>query len=99
MKPMEPMAPMKAMEPMPEAAAWWPADLGRPGSSGAQNGRRYAFFPENRRLAVEQDGAVTLYDSGDHRISGVSQDVSGDGSLTFSTEGGTVRIEDLRRIG
>ena len=47
MKPMEPMKPMKPMAPMEK---WWPADLGDPSTSGAQNDMRYAFFPDERRL-------------------------------------------------
>lgn len=67
---MEPMKPMHPMKPMEAGPAWWPDGLGQPASSGGQNGTRYAFFPDHRRLAVERDGKVTLYDSGDHRIGG-----------------------------
>ena len=35
---------------------WWPAGLGRPSATGAQNGMRYACFPETHRVAVEQAG-------------------------------------------
>ena len=31
---------------------WWPADLGRPTSTGAQNDVRYAYFAQTRRLAI-----------------------------------------------
>ena len=31
---------------------WWPPDLGRPSSSGAQNETRYALFPDRRRLSL-----------------------------------------------
>jgi len=41
------------------ARQWWPAGLGSPASSGAQNDLRYAFFPGPRRLAIQQ-GFVTL---------------------------------------
>jgi len=50
MKPMKPMAPMKPMDP--PASDWWPEGLSDPGSSGAQNDLRYAFFPKQRRLAI-----------------------------------------------
>jgi hypothetical protein len=33
------------------------------GTSGAQNGIRYAFFPEKRRLLIEQGGKLTTYDT------------------------------------
>ncbi len=73
MKPMAPMEPMTPMKPMAPMETWWPDELGQPATSGAQNSARYAFFPEKRRLLIEQGGKLTTYDSGDHRISGVSQ--------------------------
>ena len=74
---------------------WWPDGLGRPSASGSQNGMRYACFPDTRRVAIEQAGKVTVYDSGDHRISGVSQSQSGTQDLRFSSQIGTVRASDL----
>ena len=81
------------------SGAWWPDGLGQPSSSGAQNGVRYAAFPEARRLAVEQDGKVTLYDTADHRISGVSQSQSGSGpgSLRFTSQKGEIDLASLTR--
>ena len=96
MKPMQPMAPMEAVDPGP---AWWPRELGRPASSGGQNDFRYAFFPDHRRLAVERGGRVALYDSGEHRIAGVSQEASGDGSLVFTTPEGEVALDELAKAG
>ncbi len=69
---------------------WWPGDLGSPSSSGSQNNVRYAFFPQTRRLAVQRDGQVTVFDTQDHQISGVSQQQGGGSSLTFSSQYGTV---------
>jgi len=77
--------------------AWWPDGLGAPSSTGAQNDLRYAVFPSSRRLAVEIGGRVAVYDTADHAISGVSQQQSGDRSLTFTSQHGLVRIDDLRR--
>ena len=82
-------------KPAGRSDAWWPESLGRPSSSGAQNGMRYATFPDKRRVAVEQAGTVTLYDSGDHRISGVSQQQSGTQELRFSSQNGTISASDL----
>jgi hypothetical protein len=78
---------------------WWPGDLGQPSSSGAQNGVRYAAFPSTRRLAIEQDGKVTLYDTGDHQISGVSQSQSGTGpgALRFTSQRGDVDLASLTK--
>jgi hypothetical protein len=77
------------------AGAWWPTELGNPSSAGAQNDLRYAVFPATRRLAIERGGRVTVYDTGDHMISGVSQQQSGDQSLTFTSQRGLVRLADL----
>ncbi|MCJ2137637.1 SHOCT domain-containing protein [Methylobacterium sp. J-026] len=75
--------------------AWWPAGLGSPASTGSQNGLRYAYFPETRRLAVESGSGVALYDTGEHHISGVSQ---ANGSLDFTGPRGAVSLDRLRRI-
>ncbi len=72
---------------------WWPMDLGVPFSSGGQNNTRYAVFPH--RLAVELNGAVTVYDTLDHNIGGVSQQQGGDTSLTFSSQYGTISVTTL----
>jgi hypothetical protein len=101
MEPMKPMAPMKPMEPMKPlsgADAWWPSDLGQPSTSGSQNGMRYAYFPDKQRLLVETNGRLTTYDSGDHRISGVSQQNSHTTSLTFTSQNGPVALDTLTRL-
>lgn len=77
----------------PGSNQWWPMDLGSPFSSGAQNNIRYAVFPN--RLAVELHGQVTVYDTLDHNIGGVSQQQGGDTSLTFSSQYGTVAVSSL----
>ena len=74
---------------------WWPAELGDPASTGAQNELRYACFPGPRRLAIQQGGRVSVYDTGEHRITGFSQQQSGDQSLTFTSQFGLVRVADL----
>ncbi|MEO7336176.1 MAG: SHOCT domain-containing protein [Caldimonas sp.] len=76
-------------------AGWWPGDLGRPASTGAQDGARYAVFPETHRLAIETAGRVTVYDSLDHRIGGVSQQQSGHATMTFTSQHGTVELDRL----
>ena len=97
MAPMEPMKPMKPMEPLKFDPPWWPDDLGQPTSSGGQSDMRYAFFPEKRRLLVEQDGRKIVYDSGDHQISGVSQQSGRSSSLVFTSQSGPVALDTLRR--
>ena len=77
---------------------WWPNNLGPPSSSGSQNNTRYAFFPQARRLVVQRDGQVTVFDTLDHRIGGVSQQQGGNTSLTFTSQYGTVSTLSLPLI-
>jgi hypothetical protein len=79
-------------------ASRWPAELGTPSSVGSQNDLHYAVFPATRRLAIEQGGRLTIYDIGDHQISGFSQQQSGDQSLTFTSQHGLVRVADLKLV-
>ncbi|MCP1549026.1 MULTISPECIES: SHOCT domain-containing protein [Methylorubrum] len=83
-----------------EAASgnWWPDELGLPSSAGAQNATRYAFFPERRRLAIETDGRLTLYDTGDRLVTGASQQQGGTSSLRFSGPQGSFMLEDLTPV-
>lgn len=84
--------------PNAQSAPWWPTDLGLPGSTGAQNNLRYAYFPGSRRLAIDVGGQVSVYDTGNHQIGGFSQQQSGDQSITFTSQFGLVRVLDLPRI-
>ena len=90
--------------PVPAAAQehppghWWPDGLGIPSATGAQNNMRYACFPNERRLAVMRDGQVQVFDTGEHQISGFSQQQSTSQSLTFSSQSGLVRLEDLKPV-
>ncbi|HEY1413487.1 MAG TPA: hypothetical protein VGF36_15175 [Rhodopila sp.] len=77
---------------------WWPAELGTPSATGAQNDMRYACFPDRRRLTVMRDGRVRVYDTGHHRITGFAQQQSGRQSLSFTSQTGPVRIEDLTEV-
>ena len=77
---------------------WWPAGFGRPGAVGAQNDLRYAVFPETRRLVIDDRGALSVYDTGSHRIFGVAQAQSAHRTLTFTSQDGLVRIADLPRV-
>jgi Short C-terminal domain len=70
-------------------------NLGYPSSSGSQNSTRYAFFPQARRLAVQRDGQVTVFDTLDHQIGGVSQQQGGGSSLTFTSQYGTLSTLSL----
>jgi len=99
MDPMKPMKPMAPMKPMQAPARWWPEALGdQPSSAGSQNNTHYAFFSDTRRLAVDTgDGSVKVYDTADHRISGVQQTSSGaGGKWTFTSQHGEVDLATLK---
>ena len=84
--------------PPESSGTGWPADLGSPASTGSQNDIRYAVFPATRRLAIEVNGQTTIYDTLDHQIGGVSQQQGFGASLTFTSQYGLVRLEDLPLI-
>jgi hypothetical protein len=77
------------------AGQWWPSDLGSPSSTGGQNNVRYAVFPGARRLVVDIGGQVTVYDTLDNQIGGVSQQQGGNDSMTFSSQYGTINVSSL----
>ncbi|MDD2814669.1 MAG: SHOCT domain-containing protein [Thiotrichaceae bacterium] len=77
---------------------WWPNDLGSPSSSGAQNNVRYAYFPSTHRLAVDINGQVSVYDTLDHQIGGVSQQQGYGASVIFTSQYGTVDVLNLPLI-
>jgi hypothetical protein len=78
------------------SGAWWPSELGSPSSSGGQNDSRYAYFPDTRRLAILENGRLSVYDTLDHWISGVQQQQGGSsGSLSFSSQFGTFSVASL----
>ena len=78
---------------------WWHGDFGEPSSSGAQNGMRYAVFPEAERLAIDVGGKVSVRDTGEHKISGVSQQQGGTTTLRFVGQIGSVDASDFPVVG
>lgn len=99
MEPMKPMKPMEPMTPMEPQKAWWPANLGSPSSSGAQNDTRYAYFADTHRLAVDSAGSVKVYDTADHAINGFGQQQSHGSAMSFQTNDGTVDLKSLKVAG
>ena len=100
---MSPMPPMGAgggslFTPDPRDT-WWPKELGNPSAMGAQNDVRYAFFPAAGRLAVEVNGRVSVYDTGEHQIAGLSQQQGPGGAVIFSTPAGSVSLASLAGTG
>lgn len=74
---------------------WWPADLGMPASSGSQNQVRYAIFPHCARLAIDNGGQITVYDTLNHQIGGVGQQQGATYGLSFSSQFGNVDLNQL----
>lgn len=80
----------------PGSSQWWPGNLGNSFSSGSQNNIRYAVFPN--RLAIELNGQVSVYDTLNNNIGGISQQQGGNTSLTFSSQFGTIAVNSLPLI-
>jgi hypothetical protein len=74
---------------------WWPSDLRFPNSTGAQNGVRYAYFAQARRLVIDVGGTVTVYDTLDHQIGGFSQQQSVGATLSFNSQYGLIDVASL----
>ncbi len=78
---------------------WWPQHLGQPNSSGSQNNFRYAYFSDARRLVIDNNGEIKIYDTGDHLISGVSQQQSNNNhSIRFTSQYGDVNLKELKIV-
>jgi len=79
-------------------AEGWP-DLGVPNWRGGQNDMRYAYYAQARRLVVSVGARVTVYDTGDHQLQGVSQQQQNGGStLAFTSQYGVVTLAALRPV-
>jgi hypothetical protein len=93
-----PSGPNSLFIPPPNTGAsgnWWGDDLSWPTSTGSQNNVRYAYFAQARRLAIDLNGVVTIYDTLDHAIGGFGQQQSQGGSFSFSSQHGLVDVASL----
>jgi Short C-terminal domain len=77
---------------------WWPSEIGIPNARGSQNNVKYAYFAQARRLAVKTGSDVWVYDTQDHQIGGFSQQQGVGGTITFSSQFGTVVLSQLPAI-
>ena len=102
-----PAKPVRApLEPLPflnpgtsGERPWWPLKLGTPEAAGGQGDVRYAYFEDERRLAIERGGWITVYDTADHHIRGVSQQQGGGRSaLVLTSQHGAVPVEALKVV-
>lgn len=78
-----------------ENTTWWPAEFGTPNATGKQNGSRYAYFAQARRLVVQMGDTLQIYDTLDHRISGISQQQGTDSKLTLTSQHGEIDLASL----
>ena len=82
-----------------KSVSWWPPEFGTPSAAGSQNAMRYAFFPATQRLVVDDNGTVSIYDTGDCYLTGVSQQQSSTQTLSFSsTDGKSVPLSKFKRL-
>jgi hypothetical protein len=57
---------------------------------------RYAYFPQNRRLAVEWRGVVTIYDTAEYQFRGMLQAHSAESvGISILTQRGRILLADL----
>lgn len=60
---------------------------------------RYAYFPQKRRLAVEWQGVLTIYDTADYQFRGMLSPQSSAGvEISISTQRGRIRLTDLAAV-
>jgi hypothetical protein len=60
---------------------------------------RYAYFPQNRRLAVEWLGVLTIYDTAEYQFRGMLQAHSAETvGTSILTQRGRVRLTDLATV-
>ena len=76
------------------AGNWW-GDLGFPNSTGSQNNTSYAIFSNIGRLAIQENGQVTVFDTLDHQIGGTGQQQGGSYSVSFTSQYGNVDLNQL----
>ena len=60
---------------------------------------RYAYFPKNRRLAVEWRGVLTIYDTAEYQFRGMLPAHSAEAvGVSILTQRGRVRLADLATV-
>jgi hypothetical protein len=60
---------------------------------------RYAYFPQNRRLAVEWRGVLTIYDTADYQFRGMLQGHPAEGvGVSILTQRGRVQLANLATV-
>lgn len=77
----------------------WPEALGTPSATGSQGDLHYAWFADTRRLALMRHGQLQVFDTGDHRISGVGQQQgNASGNISFTSQNGPIDLASLTPV-
>src|SRR5271154_5685506 len=88
---------LRPQQPMSNSS--WPLELGISSTSGTLAEMRYAYFPKNRRLAVEWRGVLTIYDTAEYQFRGMLQAHSSETvGTSILTQRGRVRLTDLATV-
>ncbi|WP_348766011.1 SHOCT domain-containing protein [uncultured Salinisphaera sp.] len=88
--------PMIAHTMASNSGAWWPDSLGQPDATGQQNDLCYAYFAGPQRLAIRIGDRMNIHDTGDHRITGVSQQQGNSLlNLCFTSQHGPIALASL----
>jgi hypothetical protein len=97
---METMKPMKPLSPVPgfSIQRWWPPELGDASSSGSSSELRYAYFSRAQRLLIEQQGLLTIYDTGAYQFRGALQTSGSERKLSFVSQHGLVALDTLKVV-
>src|ERR1700679_2697318 len=91
---------VRALRPQPPVSnSIWPSELGTASTSGTSPDMRYAYFPQNRRLAVEWHGVLTIYDTAEYQFRGMLEAHSAEAiGTSILTQRGRVRLTDLATV-
>jgi hypothetical protein len=88
---------LRPQQPVSDSS--WPKELGIASTSGSSSEMRYAYFPQNRRLAVEWRGVVTIYDTAEYQFRGMLPAHSAENvGMSILTQRGRVRLTDLATV-
>jgi hypothetical protein len=81
-----------------DTGLWPPTSLRRPTISGAHGTLKFAFFADKRRLLIESEGSLQIFDCGAHQIREVDEIVGERPTLEFISQNGRHPICELKLI-
>jgi hypothetical protein len=88
---------LRAQQPVAHSS--WPTEPGIASTSGTSADMRYAYFPQNRRLAVECAGVLTIYDTAEYQFRGMLQAHPAENlGISILTQRGRIRLTDLATV-